>query len=50
MTVIEIRRFRNGRKSYDGPGVEPVFATKEEAIGYARSARVFVPVRFEFGA
>jgi len=36
MTVIEIRPFRNGWKSYEAPGVEPVFVTKEEAIGYAR--------------
>jgi len=36
MTVIEIRRFRNSWKSYEGPGVEPVFGTKEEAISYGQ--------------
>ena len=41
MTVIEIRPFRNGWKSYEGPGVEPVFGTKEEAISYAQVRACF---------
>jgi len=41
VTVIEIRPFRNGWKSYEGPGVEPVFATKEQAIGYAQVRACF---------
>jgi len=41
MTVIEIRPFRNRWKSYEGPGVEPVFATKEEAISYAQVRACF---------
>jgi hypothetical protein len=36
MTMIEIRPFRNGWKSFEAPGVEPVFGTKEEAISYAQ--------------
>jgi len=41
MTLIEIRPFRNGWKSYEAPGVEPVFATKEGAIGYAQVRACF---------
>jgi hypothetical protein len=41
MTVIEIRPFRNGWKSYEAPGVEPLFSTKEQAIGYARVRACF---------
>ena len=41
MTVIEIRPFRNGWKSYEAPGVEPVFATKEGAISYAQVRACF---------
>jgi hypothetical protein len=41
MTVIEIRPFRNGWKSYEAPGVEPVFGTKEEAISYAQVRACF---------
>jgi hypothetical protein len=41
MTVIEIRAFRNRWKSYEGSGVEPVFGTKEEAIGYAQVRACF---------
>jgi hypothetical protein len=35
MMVIEIRPFRNGWKCFEAPGVEPVFPTKDDAIGYA---------------
>jgi len=41
MTVIEIRAFRNGWKSFEGPGVEPVFRIKEEAISYAQVRACF---------
>jgi hypothetical protein len=41
MTVIEIKPFRNGWKSYEGPGVEPVFSTKEQAISYAQVRAYF---------
>ena len=41
MTVIEIRPFRNGWKSYEGPGIEPVFGTKEEAVSYAQVRACF---------
>ena len=41
MTVIEIRPFRNGWKSYEAPGVEPVFLTKEQAISYAQNRASF---------
>ena len=41
MTLIEIRPFRNGWKPYEEPGVEPVFATKEAAIGYAQVRACF---------
>jgi len=41
MTVIEIRPFGNGWKWYEGPGVEPVFGTKEEAISYAQVRACF---------
>ena len=35
VTIIEIRPFRNGWKAFEGPGVEPVFLKKEQAIDYA---------------
>jgi hypothetical protein len=41
MTIIEISPFRNRWKSYEAPGVEPVFATKEEAISYAQVRACF---------
>ena len=41
MTVIEIRPFRNGWKSFEAPEVEPVFGTKEEAVGYAQVRACF---------
>jgi hypothetical protein len=37
VTIIEIRPFRNDWKCFDAPGVEPVFLTQEDAIGYAQA-------------
>jgi hypothetical protein len=41
MTVIEIRPFRNGWQVYEAPGVQPVFLTQEQAIGYAQDRACF---------
>ena len=41
MTVIEIRPHRWGWKVFEAPGVEPVFAQKDQAIGYAQSRASF---------
>ena len=35
MTVIEIKPHRWGWKAFEAPGVEPVFAEKEQAIKQA---------------
>ena len=37
MTVIEIKPHRWGWKALEAPGVEPVFSTKGDAIGYAET-------------
>src|SRR5437016_2994541 len=51
VTIIEIRRFRNGWKCFEAPGVEPVFLDQEQAIDYAKNCACFVmmgePVQFE---
>lgn len=36
MTVIEIKPHRCGWKAIEGPGVEPVFPSKEGAISYEK--------------
>jgi hypothetical protein len=41
VTVIEIRRFRNGWQVYEAPGVQPVFLTKEQAISYVQESAWF---------
>jgi hypothetical protein len=41
MTIIEIRPFRNVWQVYEAPGVQPVFLTKEQAIGYAQNRARF---------
>jgi len=42
-TIIEIRPFRNGWEVFEGPGVQPVFLTKEQAISYAQNRACFRP-------
>jgi hypothetical protein len=37
MTVIEVKPHRNGWKVFEAQGVEPVFLTKDQAIGYAKT-------------
>jgi len=41
MTVIEIRPHRWGWKAFEGPGVEPVFPKKDQAIDYAQNRACF---------
>ena len=41
MTLIEIRPYRNAWKVFEGPGVEPVFLTKDNAISYAQNRACF---------
>jgi hypothetical protein len=41
MTLIEIRPHRWGWKAFEAPGVEPVFPTKDDAIGYAQTRARF---------
>lgn len=41
LTIIEITPHRRGWKVFEGPGVEPVFATKEQALGYAHTRACF---------
>jgi hypothetical protein len=41
MTIIEIRPFRNGWKCFETPGVEPVFQSQQDAIGYAQGRACF---------
>jgi hypothetical protein len=41
MTVIEIKPHRWGWKVFEVPGVEPVFGTKDQAIGYAETRACF---------
>ena len=49
MTVVEIRRFRNGWQVYENACVQPVFLNQEQAIDYAltrarfRSGEIRVP-------
>ncbi len=39
--MIEIRPYRNGWQVYEAPGVQPVFLTQEQAIGYAQDRACF---------
>jgi hypothetical protein len=39
-TIIEIRPLGNGWQVYEGPGVQPVLLTKEQAMSYAQKSRV----------
>jgi hypothetical protein len=41
VTIIEIRPFRNAWQVYEAAGVQPLFLTKEQAIGYAQSRACF---------
>jgi len=41
VTIIEIRPYRNGWKVFEGPGVEPVFLEKDQAIRYAENRASF---------
>ena len=41
MTIIEIKPHRWGWKVFEGPGVEPVFPTKDDAINYAQTRARF---------
>jgi hypothetical protein len=41
VTIIEIRPFRNGWQVYEAPGVQPVFLSQEQAIGYATCRACF---------
>jgi hypothetical protein len=41
MTLIEIRPHRNAWKVFEGPGVEPVFLAKDQAIDYAQQRACF---------
>ena len=41
MTVIEIKPHRWGWKCFESPGVEPVFLTKDHALGYAQTRARF---------
>jgi hypothetical protein len=41
MTVIEIRPHRWGWKTFEAPGVEPVFPKKDQAIDYAQNRACF---------
>jgi hypothetical protein len=41
VTIIEVRPSRNGWQVYEGPGVQPVFLTQEQAIDYAQDRPCF---------
>jgi hypothetical protein len=41
MTLLEIKRHRWVWKVFEAPGVEPVFGTKDQAIGYAETRACF---------
>jgi len=41
MTVFEIRAHGWGWKVFEGPGVEPVFPEKRQAIDYAKTRACF---------
>ena len=41
MTVLEIKPCRRGWKVFEAPGVEPVFETKDQAVGYAETRACF---------
>jgi hypothetical protein len=41
MTLIEIRPYRNAWRVFEGPGVEPVFLAKDQAIDYAQQRACF---------
>ncbi len=40
-TVLEIKPHRKGWKVFEGPGVEPVFPEKRQAISYAQERVCF---------
>jgi hypothetical protein len=40
-TIIEIKPHRWGWKVFEGPGVEPVFPEKDQAINYAQGRACF---------
>jgi hypothetical protein len=44
MNIIEIRPHRKEWKVFECPGVEPVFQTKEQALGYAQTRAGFSAV------
>jgi Uncharacterized protein conserved in bacteria (DUF2188) len=37
MTIIEVKPHRWGWEVFEAPGVQPVFPTKQDAIGYAET-------------
>jgi hypothetical protein len=41
VTIVEIRPFRNGWQAHECAGVQPVFLTQEDAIGYAQGRACF---------
>jgi hypothetical protein len=41
MTVLEIRPLRGGWKVFEASGVEPVFGSKDQALGYAETRACF---------
>jgi hypothetical protein len=41
MTLIEIRPHVWGWKAFEGPGIEPVFPTKDDAINYVQTRARF---------
>jgi hypothetical protein len=41
VTIIEIRPFRNGWTCFEASGVEPVFLSQGDAIGYAKGRACF---------
>jgi hypothetical protein len=48
MTLIEIRPHRWGWKAFEAPGVEPVFAKKDQAIDYAQNRACFHSGEIQF--
>ena len=34
-TIIEIKPYRGGWKVFEGPGVEPFYSDRRDALGYA---------------
>ena len=41
MTILEIKPHPWGWKVFEAPGVEPVFAEQQQAIGYAETRACF---------